>query len=40
MRARQDAAGYKEVNTPEVLDQTIMGKIRSLGKIWRKYVYI
>ena len=33
MRARQDAAGYKEVNTPEVLDR-FMGKIWSLGKIW------
>ena len=39
MRARQDAAGYKEVNTPEVLDQISMGKVRSLGKIWGKYVY-
>ena len=39
MRSRQDAAGYKEVNTPEVLDRQVMGKIWSLGKIWRKHVY-
>ena len=40
MRNRQDEAGYKEVNTPEVSRQTIMGKIWTLGKIWRKHVYI
>ena len=39
MRMKQDAAGYKEINTPEVLDR-LMGKIWSLGKIWSKYVYI
>ena len=39
MRMKQDIAGYKEINTPEILDRTL-GKIWSLGKIWCKYVYI
>jgi threonyl-tRNA synthetase len=34
MRAKQRLAGYKEINTPELLDKTLMGKIWSLGKIW------
>ena len=38
--SRQEAAGYKEVNTPEILDRAIMGKIWPLGKIWRTYVYL
>ena len=33
MRSRQDAAGYKEVNTPEVLDRQLWEKSRALGKI-------
>ena len=31
MRMKQRLAGYKEINTPELLDKTY-GKIRSLGK--------
>jgi len=33
MRARQDAAGYKEVNTPEVLDRSLWEK----SGHWEKY---
>lgn len=33
MRARQDAAGYKEVNTPEVLDRLLWEK----SGHWEKY---
>ena len=33
MRSRQDAAGYKEVNTPEVLDRLLWEK----SGHWEKY---
>ena len=39
MRQKQKKAGYKEINTPEILDKTLVGTIWTLGKIWRKYVY-
>ena len=39
MRLKQKRAGYKEINTPEILDKSFMGTIGPLGKIWRKYVY-
>ena len=38
MRMKQKKAGYKEINTPELLDRAL-GKIWSLGKIWRAYVH-
>ena len=38
MRMKQDLAGYKEINTPEVLDRTVEKSGR--GKIWCKYVYL
>jgi Threonyl-tRNA synthetase len=33
MRARQNAAGYKEVNTPEILDRQLWENL-VIGKIW------
>ena len=39
MRMKQDIAGYKEINTPEVLDRSLWEKIWALGKVWSKYVY-
>ena len=34
MRLKQRNAGYKEINTPELLDKKSLGKIRTLGEIW------
>ncbi|GIS32991.1 MAG: hypothetical protein Ct9H90mP4_09050 [Gammaproteobacteria bacterium] len=31
IRAKQQEAGYKEINTPEVVDRKGMGEIWSLG---------
>ena len=40
MRDQQEIAGYKEVNTPEILDRALWEKSGTLGKIWRTYVHI
>ncbi len=39
MRQKQKQAGYKEINTPEILDKNLWEQSGQLGKIWRKYVY-
>ena len=38
MRYKQDQAGYKEINTPEILTG-LYGKNLVIGKIWSKHVY-
>ncbi|GIS77912.1 MAG: hypothetical protein CM1200mP13_12710 [Candidatus Pelagibacterales bacterium] len=39
MRSRQDAAGYKEVNTPEVFDRKLWEKSGLWGKNMEKNMY-
>jgi threonyl-tRNA synthetase len=39
MRARLNATGYQEVRTPTVMDLSLVGKIRPLGKLQRKHVH-
>ena len=40
MRMKQRLAGYKEINTPELLDKSLWEKSGHWEKIWRTYVYI
>ena len=38
MRGRQDAAGYGEVNAPEIMDASAVGGVGPLGEVRREHV--
>jgi threonyl-tRNA synthetase len=39
MRAKQTAAGFQEVNAPELMDRQPVGSLRSLGHVRREHVH-